>query len=360
MKTRLLGTTGISVSSLCLGTWMFGQLGNTTPRECIRMVHSGIDAGINFLDTADVYSSGGAQSLIGSALKGRRTDVVIATKVGYPLRDRQQSGGLTEAWIAESLNASLRRMRTDYVDVYMLHRPDMDVDLRETLAALDRLVSSGKVRAAGCSTFPAWMIVEGQCVSAREGFAPLRCEQPPYSIFVRAAERDTFPVAARYGMGVMTWSPLAGGWLTGKYRRHETPPAGSRGARATAFGAENPRLVERYDLSNSANISKFDALEQLTELARESGLSLPALALGFTQSHPAVTSTIIGPRTEDQLQALIRVADVELSSEALDRIDAIVPPGRVLNEADLGWDPPWMEAQSRRRPSLTKGGSASW
>jgi aryl-alcohol dehydrogenase-like predicted oxidoreductase len=348
VEYRQLGDTDVRVSEYGLGTWMFGWEGNRNAGECTAMVHAALDAGINLIDTADAYSSGEAETIVGAAIAGRRTEIVLASKVGYPIAGQEGSGGLSRQWIMRGVEGSLRRLRTDHVDVYFLHRPDPSTPLEESLAALDDLVRSGKARLAGCSTFPAWEIAEGRCITSAGGLTPLRCEQPPYSIFVRSAERDVFPVARRYGMGIMAWSPLAGGWLTGKYRDGATP-AGSRAARGREFDPENPRLVERYDLAATSNRAKTRAVDRLADLAAEAGLRLTGLALAFAASHPAVSSVLIGPRTLPQLEELLALTGSALDDSVLDRIDEIVPPGTVLNDADRGWDPPWMAPAERRR-----------
>jgi aryl-alcohol dehydrogenase-like predicted oxidoreductase len=350
VEYRQLGDTDLQVSAYGLGTWMFGREGNRDPGECAAMIHTALDAGITLIDTADAYSSGDAESAVGAAIRGRRRQVILASKVGYPAAGRPGSGGLTRQWILSSIEDSLKRLQTDYLDVYLLHRPDPSTRLEESLATLDELVRAGKVRVAGCSTFPAWQVVESWCISARSGSSPLGCEQPPYSILVRAAERDVFPVARRYGMGTMVWSPLAGGWLTGKYRGGAAP-IGSRAARALEFDTENPRIGERYDVTAATNGAKVLAVDRLAHLAEESRVPLAGLALAFTQAHPAVSSALIGPRTLPQLVDLLSLMETRLDASILDRIDEIVPPGAVLNDADRGWDPPWMSRMMRRRGS---------
>jgi aryl-alcohol dehydrogenase-like predicted oxidoreductase len=353
MEYRQLGCTDVRVSAYGLGTWMFGSEGNRDPGECTSMVHAALEAGINLIDTADAYSSGEAETIVGAAIEGRRADVVLASKVGYPIAGQPASGGLSRRWIVNGVEGSLRRLRTDYIDVYFLHRPDPSTPLEESLAALDELVRAGKVRLAGCSTFPAWEIAESHCITSMRGLAPLRCEQPPYSILVRGAEWDVFPVARRFGMGIMAWSPLAGGWLTGKYRAGAAP-VGSRAARGREFDPGNARLVQRYDLSAPANRAKARAVDQLAKLAAQSGIPLAGLALAFAGSHPAVSSVLIGPRTLRQLEELLALTGITLDGAVLDEIDRIVPPGAVLNDADRGWDPPWMTATSRRRGQLLR------
>jgi len=345
MEHRTLGRTGVRVSPYCLGTMMFGPWGNEDADECIRMVHRAMDAGINFIDTADVYSSGVAEEIVGKALSVRRDQVVLATKVHGAVGERPNERGSSRLWIMRAVEASLRRLGTDHIDLYQVHRPDPSVDLEETLGALSDLVRQGKVRYAGCSAFPAWHIVEAHWTSERRGLERLSTEQPPYSIFVRAAERDVFPVARRYRMGVLAYSPLNGGWLTGKYRRGADVPDGSRGERMKRLG----RFAERFDLERGPAQRKLDLVEELEGVAAQADLSLTEMSMAFTLAHPAVTSTIVGPRTPEQLEDLLVYADTTLDPSTLDAIDEIVAPGTLVDEADRGWEGPWMAAEARRR-----------
>jgi aryl-alcohol dehydrogenase-like predicted oxidoreductase len=323
---------------------MFGPWGNTDEDECVRIIHRALDGGINFVDTADVYGEGRSEEIVGRALRGRRDDVVLATKVHGSMGKGQNERGNSRLWIMREVEASLRRLQTDHIDLYQLHRPDPDTHIEETLGALSDLVRQGKVRYLGSSTFPAWQIVEAHSVSERRGLERFACEQPPYSIFARHVELGVFPVALRYDMGVIVWSPLAGGWLSGKYRRGEEPPADSRAVRF-----RHRPVAPRYDLSRPGNQRKLDLVEELSRVADKAGLSLTHLALGFSRAHPAVTSAIIGPRTMAHLEDLMGGADAVLDVEALDAIDEIVPPGTVVEDADRGWTAPWMEPQARRR-----------
>jgi aryl-alcohol dehydrogenase-like predicted oxidoreductase len=344
MEFRTLGRSGVKVSALCLGAMMFGPWGNTDEAECIRMIHDAIDAGINFVDTADVYGEGRSEEIVGKALKGRRDDVVLATKVHGDMGKGPNERGNSRYWIMREVEASLRRLGTDHIDLYQIHRPDPDTDLEETLGALTDLVRQGKVRSLGCSTFPGWQIVESQWISERRVLERFVCEQPPYSILVRHVELDVLPVAQRYGMGVIVWSPLAGGWLAGKYRRGEAPPPDSRAVRF----AERP-VAPRYDVTRTENQPKFDLVEDLTTVAEKAGISMAHMAISFTLAHPAVTSAIIGPRTPEQLRDLLAGADVRLDTETLDAIDGIVPPGGVVSDFDRGYQPQWMTPEARRR-----------
>jgi aryl-alcohol dehydrogenase-like predicted oxidoreductase len=340
MNLRTLGQTGVKVSPLCLGAMMFGEWGNTDHEESIRIIHRALDAGINFIDTADVYSRGESEEIVGAALSGgKRDNVVLATKVHGTMGDDPNEFGNSRRWIIKEVENSLRRLRTDWLDLYQIHRPEADTDIDETLGALTDLVRAGKVRYIGSSTFPASQIVEAQWVAEKRGRERFVCEQPPYSILVRAIENDVLPTAQRYGMGVIPWSPLAGGWLSGRYRTGAQAPTSHRA----------DRIPGRYDLSLPGNQRKLEAAEALATLAQEAGISLIEMALAFVIRHPAVTAAIIGPRTMEQLESQLSAADVELSDQVLDRIDEIVPPGVNLNPADGGWSNPALEPAARRR-----------
>ncbi|HEY4895713.1 MAG TPA: aldo/keto reductase, partial [Solirubrobacteraceae bacterium] len=292
---RKLGSTGVSVSPLCLGAMMFGAWGNTDHEDSIGIIHRALDAGINFIDTADVYSRGESEEIVGKALAGgRRDSVVLATKVHGRMHDEDPNQfGNSRRWIVEEVENSLRRLKTDWIDLYQIHRPELDTDIDETLGALTDLVRAGKVRYIGSSTFPAHQIVEAQWTAERRGRERFVCEQPPYSMLIRRVEGDVLPVCEKYSMGVIPWSPLAGGWLSGKYRKGGDSPADSRRAQM---------LPQRYDMSLQANQDKLDAADALGALADESGISLIEMALAFVTTHPAVTAAIIGPRTMEQLE----------------------------------------------------------
>ncbi|MBV9467092.1 MAG: aldo/keto reductase [Solirubrobacterales bacterium] len=339
MDTRPLGHTGVSVSPLCLGAMMFGAWGNPDHDDSIRIIHRALDAGINFIDTADVYSRGESEEIVGKALRGRRDNVVLATKVHGTMGEDPNEFGNSRRWIVREVENSLRRLGTDWIDVYQIHRPEADTDIDETLGALSDLVHSGKVRYIGSSTFPASQIVEGHWVAEKRGHERFVCEQPPYSILVRAIESDVLPTCQRYRMGVIPWSPLAGGWLTGRYRKDAEVPRSHR--------AE--RIPSRYDMSLPGNQRKLDAADQLAKLAEDAGITLIEMALAFVLRHPAVTAAIIGPRTIEQLESQLGAVDVELADELLDRIDEVVPPGVNLNPADGGWQNPALAPTARRR-----------
>ncbi len=340
MEYRTLGHTGVRVSPLCLGAMMFGAWGNTDHEESIGIIHRALDAGINFIDTADVYSRGESEEIVGKALKGgRRDNVVLATKVHGTMGDDPNQFGNSRRWIIREVESSLRRLDTDWIDLYQIHRPEADTDIDETLGALSDLVHAGKVRYIGSSTFPASQIVEAQWAAQKRGRERFVCEQPPYSILVRGVENDVLPACLRYGMGVIPWSPLAGGWLSGRYRQDADLPQSRRA----------DRLPGRYDMSLPANQRKLEAAEQLARLAEHAGITLIAMALAFAVRHPAVTAAIIGPRTMDHLESQLPAADVELPDEILDRIDEIVPPGVNVNPADGGWENPALTRAARRR-----------
>jgi aryl-alcohol dehydrogenase-like predicted oxidoreductase len=342
MELRPLGRTGVQVSKLCLGAMMFGQWGNPDHDDSIRIIHAALDAGINFIDTADIYSQGESEEIVAKALAGgRRDDVVLATKFFVPMGEGPNTGGVSRRWIMQEVESSLRRLGTDWIDLYQVHRYDTGTDLEETLGALDDLVRQGKVRYIGSSTFPASTMVEAQWVSRERGLQRYVSEQPPYSMLVRGIEADVLPTAQRYGMAVIPWSPLSGGWLTGRYRK------GTDIAEPTS--AARRRLADRYDLTRPANQAKLDAADQLAQLADEAGIPLVQLAIAWVARHPAVTSPIIGPRTMEQLEGQLPAADLVLEEALLDRIDEIVAPGVNINPADGGWQNPAMEAAARRR-----------
>ncbi|MGZ4174375.1 MAG: aldo/keto reductase [Solirubrobacteraceae bacterium] len=340
MELRPFGRTGVKVSPLCLGAMMFGAWGNTDHDDSIRIIHRALDAGINFIDTADVYARGESEEIVGKALAGGRRDhVVLATKVHGTMGDDPNEFGNSRRWITQEVDNSLRRLGTDWIDLYQIHRPELDTDLDETLGALTDLVRAGKIRYFGSSTFPAAAIVEAQWVAERRGRERFVCEQPPYSILVRGIEADVLPTCERYGMAVIPWSPLAGGWLTGRYRKDQEIPTSRRAA----------LVPHRYDMSLPGNQAKLEAAERLAQLAEQTGISLIHLALAFVIRHPAITAAIIGPRTMEQLESQLGADEVELSDEVLDRIDEIVPPGTNLNPQDAGWQNPALEPQARRR-----------
>jgi len=338
MEYRPLGRTGVKVSKLCLGAMMFGAWGNTDHDDSIRIIHRALDAGINFLDTADVYSACESEEIVGKALKGRRDDMVLATKVSVPMGDDPNHRGNSRRWIVQEVENSLRRLGTDWIDLYQIHRPDPDTDIAETLGALTDLVQQGKVRYIGSSSFSAGQIVEAQWAARERHLERFRTEQPPYSILVRGIELDVLPTATRHRMGILTYSPLAGGWLSGRWSAEATPTSPAR-----------QQLVARFDMTLPENQTKLQATEALGKLADEAGLSLIELAIAFVVNHPAVTSAIIGPRTIEQLDGQLPAAKVALDASLLDRIDEIVRPGVNLNPADTSYGEQVLQPCLRRR-----------
>ena len=307
MHYRSLGKTGLKVSPLCLGAMMFGQWGNPDHDDSVSIIHAALDAGINFIDTADVYSAGESEEIVAKALQGsRRDEVVLATKFFAPMGEGPNRSGGSRYWIMRECEASLRRLGTDHIDLYQIHRPDPTMDIDETLGALSDLVHQGKVRYLGSSTFPASAIVEAQWVAERRNRERFVCEQPPYSILVRGIEADVLPTCQRHGMGVIPWSPLAGGWLSGRWRL-DADQQDLTSRRAS-------RIPDRYDLTKLENQRKLEAADALAKLAEEAGLSLVHLAVAWVINNPAVTSAIIGPRTMDQLTSQLGAADVTSST----------------------------------------------
>ncbi|QRX89476.1 aldo/keto reductase [Streptomyces noursei] len=345
MDHRPLGRTSVSVSQLCLGAMMLGSFGNPDHDDATKIIHRALDAGINFVDTADVYSGGESEQIVGKALAGgRRENVVLATKVGLPLGEDLNHRGTSRRWITEAVEGSLRRLGTDWIDLYQVHRLDSAVDVDETLGALSDLVRAGKIRAFGASTVPASGIVEAQWTAERRGRERFRTEQPPYSMLTRAIEYDVLPTCLRYGMGVLTYSPLAGGWLSGRYRKGRAVSGPGSVVRAQRFAGV-------YDGTDPANAAKLDAADALGALADEAGLTLVQMAIAFVTRHPAVTSAIVGPRTMDHLESYLTADGVELAPDLLDRIDEIVPPGDTINIADNQWatSTTTLQPASRRR-----------
>ena len=339
MDLRALGRTGVHVSPLCLGTMMFGPWGNDDRAASTRIIHRALDAGINFVDTADVYSGGVSEEIVGEALQGRRDAVFLATKFFMPMdQDDPNSGGGSRRWIIREVENSLRRLGTDYIDLYQVHRPGADIDLDETLGALSDLVHQGKVRYIGSSSYSGSQIVEAQWVARKRNLQRFVTEQPPYSMLVRGVEEDVLPTALRHGMGTLTYSPLAGGWLSGRWRK-ESASSPTSSARPPA----------RFDMSDPANQRKLDAVEKLALLAEESGVTLIEMAVAFVINHPGVTAAIIGPRTMEQFEAFLPAADLTLSADVLDRIDQIVAPGVTVNPADNSYGDHELRPDQRRR-----------
>ncbi|MBO3751443.1 aldo/keto reductase [Streptosporangiaceae bacterium NEAU-GS5] len=342
MQYRTLGRTGIKVSPYALGAMMFGAIGNPDHDDATRIIHKALDAGINFIDTADVYSQGESEQIVGAALKGRRDEVVLATKLSRPMGDDPNQQGASRRWIMTAVESSLRRLQTDHIDIYQIHRPDPDTDIEETLSALSDLIHAGKVRVIGSSAMPASDIVEAQWVAERRGLERFRTEQPTYSILNRAIETEVLPVAQRYGMGTLVWSPLAKGMLTGRIRKGRQTDL-RRAAIFTSFSDER----------------RLDAIEQIIPLAEQAGLPMTHLAMAFAIAHPGVTSALIGPRTMEQLDDLLAGADVRLTDDVLDRIDEIVPPGTDVGAPDQSaYRPPALQHPDLRRRHTTERAAA--
>lgn len=351
MEYRTLGGSGIKVSHFCLGAMMFGKMGNTDHDECVRMTHAALDAGVNFIDTSDAYSSGESERVLAKALKARRDEVVLATKCFFPIeqvgqfaRKRKDSnvGGGSRRWIVRAVENSLQRLETDYIDIYQLHRRDWDTELEESLAAMTDLQRAGKIRVIGTSATPAEWIVEAQHLAEKRNLSRVRSEQCIYSILSRGAEIGVFPTCQRYGVGTMTYAPLAGGWLTGKYKRNEPLPDDSRAA--GPLGRMGTWNAERQEVQK-----KYKVIEALSELAKDAGYSLAHMALAFAAEHPSVSSVIIGPKTFVQAEDNLAAAELRLSADVLDRIDEIVPPGTRIDPKESMIPIPSLDDPSRRR-----------
>jgi aryl-alcohol dehydrogenase-like predicted oxidoreductase len=338
VEYRPLGRTGVQVSKLCLGTMMFGAWGNTDHDDSVRVIHRALDAGVNFVDTADVYSDGESEEIVGKALKTRRDDVVLATKFFMPMGEDPNRRGGSRRWIVRAVEDSLRRLGTDWIDLYQVHRPSPDIDVEETLGALTDLVRQGKVRYIGSSSYSGSQIVEAQWTARERGLQRFRTEQPPYSLLTRSIELDVLPTAQRHGMGILTYSPLGGGWLSGSWTADSSPTSPAR-----------QRLADRFDMSLLENQRKLEAVDQLQQVADDAGLSMIELAIAFVVNHPSVTSAIIGPRTMEQLESQLPGADAVLDATTLDRIDEIVKPGVTINPADTSYGEQVLQPALRRR-----------
>ena len=340
MKHRTLGRTGIKVSPYCLGAMMFGGIANADHDDCIRIIHKALDFGVNFVDTADRYSNGESEEIVGKALKGRRDNIVLATKVHGPMGEDPNQQGNSRRWITQAVEASLRRLQTDHIDLYQIHRPSPETDIEETLSVLTDLMRAGKVRGIGSSTFPASDIVEAQWVAERRGLARFRTEQPPYSILNRSIESEVLPACQKYGMGALVWSPLAKGMLTGRYRKGQASP---ESLRVKAFPKQ---------MSDERNL---EAVEQLIQIAEAAGLPLTHMAMAFVMAHPGVTSAILGPRTMQHLDDLLAGAEVVLGDDVMDQIDEVVAPGTDSGPMGALYAPPAVaDPALRRRPSAER------
>ncbi|MFC9535621.1 aldo/keto reductase [Streptomyces sp. NPDC056975] len=345
MQHRILGRTGISVSKFALGTLRLGAWGNADHDDAARLIHTALDAGINLIDTADQYSAGEAEEIVGKAIRDHRDEVVLATKGHFPVRFKDEDPnrrGNSRRWLTRAVDESLRRLGTDRIDLYQVHRPDPSTDIDETLSVLSDLVRAGKIMAIGTSDFPAEQLVEAQWAAERRGHIPFRTEQPPYSVLVRGIEADVLPTAHKYGLGVLTWSPLNSGWLTGQFRRGEV----------IEMNPFRQAIAHKFNFDLPGNQRKLDAVERLSALADEAGMPLTHLALAFASTHPGVTSVILGARTVEQLTDQLAAAEVRLDDEILDRIDEIVTPGLTLNPADIDYRHPALtDPEQRRRPA---------
>ena len=332
MQYRTLGRTGIQVSPYALGALMFATSMGNDPDDSARIIHKALDAGINVIDTADAYAD--SEEVVGRALEGRRDDVVLATKFGRPVGQDPHHQGASRRWIVTAVENSLRRLRTDHIDLYQLHRPDPHTDIEETLSALTDLIRSGKVRAIGRSQTPASDIVEAQWVAERRGLARFHTEQPVYSILNRGIEREILPAIQRFGMGTLVWGPLGQGLLTGRVRKNQSSDL-KRTGMTRHLGDER----------------RIDVVEQLIPLAAEAGLPMTHLAMAFAIAHPGVTCALVGVRTMDHLDGLLSGLDVTLSDDILDCIDEIVPPGTDVGFLDQAYQPPALtNPDLRRRP----------
>ncbi|HET6704684.1 aldo/keto reductase [Amycolatopsis sp.] len=338
MQYRTLGRTGVQVSALALGAMNFGAIGRTTQDEATAIVDAALEGGINVIDTADMYSGGESEELVGKAIAGRRDDIVLATKAGMPMGEEGNHQGGSRRWLVTALDNSLRRLGVDHVDLYQTHRWDPRTSDEETLSALTDLRRAGKIRHFGSSTFPAYRIVQAQWAAREHHLGRYVTEQPSYSILQRGIEAHVLPVTEEYGMGVLAWSPLASGWLSGAVRA---------GREITTNRAAV--VPQRFDLDVPANRARLDAVEKLAKLADAAGLTLIQLALGFVTAHPGVTSALIGPRTLDHLRSQLAAADTVLPADVLDEIDTIVAPGVDLAPEEKFDTPPALLDPSLRR-----------
>lgn len=338
MQYRTLGRTGVQVSSLALGAMNFGSIGRTTQDEATALVDVALEAGINLIDTADMYGAGESEDMVGKAVAGRRDDIVLATKATMPMGDGRNHRGSSRRWLVTALEDSLRRLGVDHVDLYQIHRWDPATSDEETLSALTDLQRAGKIRYFGSSTFPAHRIVQAQWAAREHHLGRYVTEQPGYSILQRGVETHVLPVTEEYGLGVLAWSPLASGWLSGAIRA---------GRQITT--SRSAFMPERFDTALPANRARLDAVEKLAALASEAGLTMVQLALGFVTAHPAVTAALIGPRTLDHLRTHLAAADTVLTADVLDAIDAIVAPGLDLAPHERFDTPPALLDPSLRR-----------
>ena len=338
MQYRTLGRTGVQVSTLALGAMNFGAIGRTSQDEATAIVDAALEAGINLIDTADMYGQGESEELVGKAIAGRRDDLVLATKATMPMGDERNHQGSSRRWLVTALDDSLRRLGVDHVDLYQIHRWDPSTSDEETLSALTDLQRAGKIRSFGSSTFPAYRIVQAQWAAREHHLGRYVTEQPSYSILQRGIEAHVLPVTEEYGLGVLAWSPLASGWLSGAVR------AGQEISTSRSVFAP-----ERFDTTLPYNQARLDAVEQLAKVADEAGLTLIQLALGFVTAHPAVTSALIGPRTVDHLHSQLAAADTVLSLTSSTRSTPSLPPASTLPPHEKFDTPPALLEPSLRR-----------
>jgi len=338
MQYRTLGRTGVQVSSLALGAMNFGKTGRTTQDDVTALVDAALESGINLIDTADVYSGGESEELVGKAIAGRRDDIVLATKASLPTGDERNHQGSSRRWLVTELDNSLRRLGVDHVDLYQIHRWDPSTSDEETLSALTDLQRAGKIRYFGTSTLPAYRIAQAQSAAREHHLGRYVTEQPNYSILQRGIESHVLPVTEQYRLGVLVWSPLASGWLSGAIREGQDVTT-----------SRSNFLPQRFDTAIPSNRAKLDAVEQLAKVADEAGLTMIQLALGFVTAHPAVTSALIGPRTLDHLHSQLAAADTVLSADVLDAIDTIVAPGTDLAAHEKNDTPPALLDPALRR-----------
>jgi aryl-alcohol dehydrogenase-like predicted oxidoreductase len=334
MDYARLGATGLRVSRLCLGTMVLGRWGNEDAADCARIIHRALDEGVNLIDTANRYGMGESEEIVGKALVGRRSEAVIATKVFMPGPGGVLDRGTSRRHIFLQVEESLKRLHTDWIDLYQIHRNDKDTPVEETLGALTDLVRQGKVRYLGVSTgtladsrsmhFGGWKMVESLWVSERRNLERFVSTQPPYSIFTREAERDVFPVCLAHGFGAIVWSPLAGGWLGGRYRKGRPVPEDSRARNQSEFGAF---VASQFEMTGAQGERRLDVVEALVGMANELDVPLARYATAWTLRHPAVTSAIVGVREMRHLEESLRALDVRIPDEHAERIDALVEPG---------------------------------
>jgi len=343
MHYTTLGKSGINVSQYCLGTMMLGAMGNNDEDDCVRIIHKAMAGGVNFIDSASFYSNGQSEQIVAKALKGRRSQVVLSTKfAGSSAQPPNQRSG-SRGNIIEQVDNSLRRLQTDYIDLYQIARFDDHTDLEETQSTLSDLVRQGKIRAFGSSMFSADRIVEGQWLAQSRNLQRFRCEQSCYSIFSREIEQQVLPTCQRYGMGMMVWSPLDGGWLTGRYLDKNDFNQSGRVTRSFAkqgLGFDSQAAIHQY---------KFELLKGLNSIAEEAGISLTHMAMAFSLEHPGVSSAIIGPRTMAQLDDVMAGAQVRLDKKTLDQIDELVPAGSSINGINATARPMSLLKENRRQ-----------